>query len=42
VGRDDELWGVTLDFSIKYKRPIPLDGEIKAITKLTEENKRMP
>lgn len=41
VGRDDELWGVTLDFSIKYKRPIPLDGEIKAITKLTEENKRI-
>jgi len=41
VGRDDELWGVTMDFSIKYKRPIPLDGEIKAITKLTEENKRI-
>lgn len=41
VGRDDELWGVTLDFSIKFKRPIPLDGEIKAITKLTEENKRV-
>ncbi|MCD4670388.1 MAG: PaaI family thioesterase [Actinomycetia bacterium] len=41
VGRDDELWGVTMEFSIKYKRPIPLDEEIKAITKLTEENKRI-
>lgn len=41
VGRDDELWGVTLDFSIKFKRPIPLDVEIKAVTKLTEENKRI-
>lgn len=41
VGRDDELWGVTLDFSIKFKRPIPLNVEIKAITKLTEENKRI-
>jgi len=41
VGRDDELWGVTMDFSIKFKRPIPLDGEIKVITNLTEENKRI-
>ncbi|HAJ94625.1 MAG TPA: PaaI family thioesterase [Actinobacteria bacterium] len=41
VGRNDELWGVTMEFIIKYKRPIPLDGEIKAITKLTEENKRI-
>ena len=32
---------ISYDFSIKFKRPIPLDGEIKAITKLTEENKRI-
>jgi len=41
MGRDDEVWGVTLEFTIRYKKPIPLDEEIKVITKLTEENKRM-
>jgi len=41
VGRDEEIWGVTLDFSIKYKKPIPLDEEIKVVTKLTEENNRV-
>lgn len=40
MGKDGEVWGVTIDFSIKYKRPIPLEAEIKAVTWLTEENKR--
>lgn len=40
LGRKEQLWGVTLEFNIKFKKPIPLDEEIKAITRLTEENKR--
>lgn len=40
MGKDEEFWGVTIDFSIKFKKPIPLDTEIKVIGWLTEENKR--
>ena len=39
--KDNEIWGVTLEFSIKYKKPIPLDEEIKVVAKLTYEDKRL-
>ncbi|MCE5329103.1 PaaI family thioesterase [bacterium] len=41
IGQKDEIWGVTLEFNIKYKKPIPLDEEIKVIAKLTEGNRRI-
>jgi len=40
MGKDDEIWGVTLDFDIKFRKPIPLEQEIRVKTWLTEENKR--
>lgn len=40
MGKDEEVWGVTIDFNIKYKRPIPIETELKVVTWLTEENKR--
>jgi len=39
--KDNEIWGVTLEFNIKYKKPIPLDEEIKVVAKLTYEDKRL-
>ena len=41
TGKDNENWGVTLEFHIKYKKPIPLDEEIKVVAKLTFEDKRL-
>jgi len=41
MGRREDVWGVTLEFSIKYKKPIPLEEDIKVVTRLTEENKRI-
>ena len=41
LGRMDQVWGVTLEFSISFKKPIPLDKELKAVTRLTSENKRI-
>jgi len=41
MGRGEDVWGVTLEFSIKYKKPIPLEEDIKVVTRLTEENKRI-
>ncbi len=41
MGRGEDVWGVTLEFSIKYKKPIPLEEDIKVVTRLTKENKRI-
>jgi acyl-coenzyme A thioesterase PaaI-like protein len=41
MGRDEDVWGVTLEFSIKFKKPIPLEEDIKVVTRLTEENRRI-
>ena len=40
IGKEDEIWGVTLEFNIKFKKPIPLDEEIKVVSGLTGEDKR--
>jgi len=34
TGKDTEIWGVTLEFHIKYRKPIPLDEEIKVVANL--------
>ena len=41
MGRGEDVWGVTLEFSIKYKKPIPLEEDIRVVTRLTDENKRI-
>jgi acyl-coenzyme A thioesterase PaaI-like protein len=41
MGRGEDVWGVTLEFSIKYKKPIPLEEDIRVVTRLTTENKRI-
>jgi acyl-coenzyme A thioesterase PaaI-like protein len=41
MGREEDVWGVTLEFSIKYKKPVPLEENIKVVTRLTGENKRI-
>ena len=30
-----EIWGVTLEFTTRYKKPIPLDGELRVIERIT-------
>lgn len=38
--QDSELWGVTIEFSMKFRKPVPLDGELKVVARITGENKR--
>ncbi|MEE4313240.1 MAG: PaaI family thioesterase [Desulfofustis sp.] len=38
--QDTELWGVTIEFSMKFRQPVPLDREIKVVARVTGENKR--
>jgi acyl-coenzyme A thioesterase PaaI-like protein len=36
----DDIWGVTIDFSARYRKPAPLDEEIRVIARITSDGKR--
>lgn len=38
---DEEVWGVTVDLNVKFKKPIPLNEEIKVIGRITSESNRI-
>jgi len=40
VAGSDDVWGVTIDFSLKYRKPVPLDEEIRVLGRVTSEKKR--
>lgn len=37
----EETWGVTVELNIKYKKPIPLDEELKAVGRITKDSSRL-
>lgn len=38
---DPDAWGVTIGLSIKYRHPVPLDGEIVARARITKDGHRV-
>lgn len=40
VAGSDDVWGVTIDFSLKYRKPVPLDEELRVLGRVTSEKKR--
>lgn len=38
---EEEVWGVTIDLNVKFKKPIPLNEELKVVGRITNENSRM-
>lgn len=36
----DDIWGVTVDFSMRFKKPVPLDEEIRVIGRIIKDGKR--
>ena len=40
IGSKKEVWGVTLELTVEYKKPIPLDVELHVIGRITEQNSR--
>jgi uncharacterized protein (TIGR00369 family) len=39
-GKDEQLWGVTLEFKVKYRKPVPLGQELKVVGRVTSEGTR--
>ena len=40
IGSKKEVWGVTLELTVEYKKPIPLGVELRVIGRITEQNSR--
>jgi uncharacterized protein (TIGR00369 family) len=38
--KERAVWGVTLEFSMKFRKPVPLDKEVVVRARITAENKR--
>ncbi len=37
---DDEVWGVTVDLQVRFKKPVPLDKELRVIGRITDDSSR--
>ncbi len=38
---DTHTWGVTVEFSAKFRRPVPLDREVKAVGRIIKDSSRL-
>jgi len=39
-GKDEQLWGVTLELKTKFRKPVPLGQELKVVGRVTTEGTR--
>jgi acyl-coenzyme A thioesterase PaaI-like protein len=39
IGKENDVWGVTLELNIKYLKPIPVEEEIRIVAKLVEDKR---
>ena len=37
----DEIWGVTVEFQVRYKKPVPLDQELRVVGRITNQSRRL-
>jgi uncharacterized protein (TIGR00369 family) len=38
---DTHTWGVTVEFTVRFRRPVPLDRELKAVARITRDSSRI-
>lgn len=36
-----EVWGVTVEFSVRYKKPVPLNQELRVVGRIDKQNRRL-
>jgi acyl-coenzyme A thioesterase PaaI-like protein len=40
IGKEEQIWGVTLEFQTKFRKPVPLGKELKIVGRVTSEGTR--
>lgn len=38
---DPDAWGVTVELNVRFKKPVPLDGEVRAVGRITDDRGRL-
>ena len=38
---DPDAWGVTVELTVRFRKPVPLDAEIRAVARLTRDTSRL-
>jgi acyl-coenzyme A thioesterase PaaI-like protein len=38
---DSAVWGVTVELTVRYRRPVPLDEELRVVGRLTKDSSRL-
>lgn len=38
---EPDSWGVTVELSVRYRKPVPLDGPVRAIARITSDSGRI-
>ena len=38
---DPDAWGVTVELRVRFRKPVPLDGEVRAIGRITKDSSRL-
>ncbi len=38
IGALEEVWGVTVEFNVKFRQPVPLDEEIRVVCRVTKDS----
>lgn len=41
IGDHPDFWGVTIEFTSRYKKPIPLDRQVRVVTRITKDSSRL-
>ena len=36
-----DVWGVTAEFTVRFRAPVPLDGEVRAVARVTRDTRRL-
>ena len=36
-----QIWGVTAEFTVRFRKPVPLDREVRAVGRITRDGSRM-
>lgn len=39
--KDPNMWGVTVELNLKYKKPVPLNEELKVVGRITRDTSRL-
>ncbi|MHB9003430.1 MAG: PaaI family thioesterase [Coriobacteriia bacterium] len=38
---DAEAWGVTVELSVRFRKPVPIDGPVHAVGRITRDSRRL-